>query len=184
MIPTRYAQHRISEEELIALLGPVPGQAQPADPVPVSTERMRAADTGIDIWFKYRILFLLAVAVAYTGKLFFFPEMAVGNFEPGGEAETLARYLQYRAGFVVLISAVYLYSYLKDWYFEQVSLVSLGVGVTALLLDYFNAYVYLSQTPAQWVAGLIALRFMAVFCLLMNAMSARHAPPMPRRLWS
>ncbi len=174
MINSRHAQIRISEEELAALL----------DPVPLSTERARAVAAGVDTWFKYRILFLLSVAVSYASKLIFFPELAVGNFEPGGEAETLTRYLQYRAGFVVLISAVYLYSYLKDWHFEQVSLVCLGVGVTALLLDYFNAYVYLSQTPSQWVAGLIALRFMSVFCLLMNAMSARHAPPMPRRLWS
>jgi hypothetical protein len=73
---------------------------------------------------------------------------------------------------------------LKDRHFEQVSLVVLTVSVTALMLDYFNAYVYLSQTPAQWIAGLITLRFLAIFCLLMNAMSARHAPPMPRRLWS
>ena len=184
MVQTQHAQIRVSEEELIALLGPVPSQTVPVESVPLSTDRVRSAYADVDIWFKYRIFFLLAVAVSYTGKLFFFPELAVGNFEPGVEAETLARYLQYRAGFVVLISAVYLQSYLKDWYFEQVSLVFLGVGVTALLLDYFNAYVYLSQTPTQWIAGLIVLRFLAVFCLLMNAMSARHAPPMPRRLWS
>jgi presenilin-like A22 family membrane protease len=145
---------------------------------------MRVADADIDGWFKYRILFLLAVVVAYTVKLIFLTEMAVGNFESGADAQALSNYLQYRAGFVVLISAVYLYSYLKNWYFEQVSLICLGVGVTALFLDYFNAYTYLSQTPAQWVVGLIALRFMALFCLLMNAMSARHAPPMPRRLWA
>jgi len=184
MIHSHHAQIRISEEELVALLGPVPSQTLSADAVPMSTVRVRVADVGVDMWFKYRILFLLTVAVTYAGKIFFFPELAAGNFEPGGEVETLMRYLQYRAGFIVLISAVYLYSYLKDWHFEQVSLVSLGVGVTALLLDYFNAYVYLSQTPVQWVAGLIALRFMAVFCLLMNAMNARYAPSMPRRLWS
>lgn len=180
MIQTRPAQIRISEEELLALLGPVPRQTTTV----ASAERMPLADVGVDVWFKYRMLFLLAVVVAYTSKLLFFPALAAVNFDLGAGTFSLDRYFQFRAGFVILISAVYLYSYLKDWHFERVSLVFLGVGVTALVLDYFNAYVYLSQTPTQWIAGLIALRFLAIFCLLMNAMSARHAPPMPRRLWS
>ncbi len=79
---------------------------------------------------------------------------------------------------------MYAYSYLRDWYFERVSLVFLAVSVIALVLDYFTAYANLSQTPSHWMVGLIGLRFLAIFCLLMNAMNARHAPPMPRRLWS
>jgi hypothetical protein len=180
MSQTHTAHARITEEELIALLGPAPGQLPPA----VSAERAQLADAGVDTWFKYRMVFLLAVAMTYSAKLLLFPALAITNFDLSASALSLDQYLQYRAGFVILISAVYLYSYLKDWHFEQVSLVFLGVGVTALVLDYFNAYVYLSQTPTQWIAGLIALRFMAIFCLLMNAMNARHAPPAPRRLWS
>jgi len=184
MSQTHLAHIRITEEELIALLGPVPGQTLPDESAPAPSERKLLADSGVDHWFKYRMMFLLLVAMAYTGKLLFFPMLAAGNYEAGIGAETLASYFQYRAGFIILISAVYMYSYLKDWYFERVSLVFLGVGVLALMLDYFNAYVHLSQAPTQWVAGLIALRFLAIFCLLMNAMSARHAPSMPRRLWS
>jgi len=184
MSQTHPAHIRITEEELIALLGPLPGQTPPDESTPVLSERLRLADSGVDSWFKYRMTFLLAVAMAYTGKLLFFPMLAVGNYDVGAGDEALASYFQYRAGFIILISALYIYSYLRDWYFEVVSLAFLGVGVAALMLDYFNAYVYLSQTPTQWVAGLIALRFLAIFCLLMNAMSARHAPSMPRRLWS
>ena len=180
MSQTHTAHTHLTEEELIALLAPVPGQVLPA----VSAERTQLAAAGVDVWFKYRMIFLLAVVVAYTGKLLFFPALVAANFDLGASAVSLDHYFQYRAGFVIVISAVYLYSYLKDWHFEQVSLLVLGVSVTALVLDYFNAYVHLSQTPAQWMAGLIALRFLAIFCLLMNAMSARHAPLMPRRLWS
>jgi len=180
MSQTHTARTRITEEELVALLGPVPSQAMPA----FLAERARLADAGVDGWFKYRMLFLLAVAGMYTGKLLFPPAMVAANFGLGASAFPLDHYFQYRAGFVFFISAAYLYSYLKDWHFERVSLVFFGVGVSALVLDYFNAYVYISQTPTQWVAGLIALRFLAIICLLVNAMSARHAPPMPRRLWS
>ncbi len=82
MINQRPAQIRISEDELIALLGPVPEQSRLGNPVPASIARSWGADVGIDIWFKYRNMFLLAVAVAYTCKLFFFPEMAAANFSP------------------------------------------------------------------------------------------------------
>jgi len=174
------AHARITEEELIALLDPVPDQL----PVVMPDRRVQREAVGVDTWFKYRMVFLLAVAMTYAAKLLFFPALATANFDLGTSALSLNQYLQYRAGFIILISTVYVYSYLKDWHFEQVSLVVLTVSVTALMLDYFNAYVHLSQTPAQWIAGLIALRFLAIFCLLMNAMSARHAPPMPRRLWS
>jgi hypothetical protein len=174
------AHARITEEELIALLGPVAGQL----PVAIPDRLAQREAVGVDTWFKYRMVFLLAVAMTYAAKLLFFPALVTANFDLGTSALSLNQYLQYRAGFVILISAVYVYSYLKDWHFEQVSLVVLTVSVTALMLDYFNAYVHLSQTPAQWIAGLITLRFLAIFCLLMNAMSARHAPPMPRRLWS
>jgi hypothetical protein len=173
-------QTRISEEELMALLGPVPSQVLPAAP----SVQMPLASAGVDAWFKYRMIFLLAVVLSYIVKLLFFPALAAGNFDLSVSNSSLDRYFQFRAGFVILLTGVYTFSYLKDWQFERVSLVFLGVAVMALMLDYFNAYVYISQTPTQWIAGLIALRFLAIFCLLMNAMSARHAPPMPRRLWS
>jgi len=173
-------QTRLSEEELVTLLGPVRSHKQPV----AYAERQPLAGVGVDVWFKYRMIFLLVVVVAFTGKLLFFPALAAANFDLSGSHLTLDRYFQFRAGFITVITGVYLYSYLKDWQFERVSLLVLGVAVTALMLDYFNAYVYLSQTPTQWVTGLIALRFLVIFCLLMNAMSARHAPPMPRRLWS
>jgi hypothetical protein len=143
------------------------------------------ADANTDIGFKYRNLFLLVVVISQVIKLLFFSHLTTGNFELGAlDAEAFERYLVFRACFVIAISAFYLFSYLKNWYFEKVSLLYVGIAITALVMDYFNAYVYLSESPAQWVTGLIALRFMAVFCLLMNALRAQRAPAMPRSLWS
>lgn len=180
MSRTHPKQTRLSEEELVALLGPVRSHKQPVAPA----ERLQMAAANTDVWFKYRMIFLLAVVVAYTSKLLFMPALAASNFELSASHLSLGSYFQFRASFVITVTGIYLYSYLKDWRFEQVSLLVLGVSVTALIFDYFNAYAYLSQTPTQWMTGLIALRFLVIFCLLMNAMSARHAPPMPRRLWS
>ena len=150
----------------------------------MTSERARPANANVDTWFKYRMVYLLMAVMAFILKLLYYPGTTTGQFDAGANTKTLEIYFQYRASFVILISSIYLYSYLKDWHFERVSLAILGISVTALILDYFNAFVYLSQTPSQWVTGLIGLRFLAILCLLMNAMNARHAPPMPRRLWS
>lgn len=139
----------------------------------------------VDTWFKYRNLFLLLVATSQVIKLLFFSHLAIGNFELGAlDVEAFEHYLVFRACFVIAIAAFYLFSYLKDWHFEKVSLLYVGIAITALVMDYFNAYVYLSENPLQWMTGLIALRFLAVGCLLMNALRASRAPTMPRRLWS
>lgn len=161
-------QQLITDEELNALMG----QDSPAK-----------SDT--DVWFKYRNLFLLAVVISQVVKLLFFSHLAIGNFELGAlDPQAFERYLVFRACFVIAISAFYLFSYLKDWHFEKVSLLYVGIALTALVMDYFNAYVYLSETPLQWMTGLIALRFIAVFCLFMNARHAHRAPAMPRHIWS
>lgn len=141
--------------------------------------------SNTDSWFKYRNFFLLVVVISQVVKLLFFSHLAIGNFEIG-KLDPLAfeHYLVFRACFVLTISAIYLFSYLKDWYFEKVSLLYVGIALTALVMDYFNAYVYLSESPMQWITGLIALRFLAVICLFMNAWHAKRAPAMPRTLWS
>jgi uncharacterized membrane protein len=161
-------QPLVTDEELNALM---------SEDAPVTP----CADTG----FKYRNLFLLLVVMSQVIKLLFFSHLAIGNFELGQlDPQAFERYLVFRACFVIAISSFYLFSYLKNWHFEQVSLLYVGIAITALVMDYFNAYVYLSENPMQWMTGLIALRFMAVGCLFMNALHAKRAPVMPRSLWS
>jgi uncharacterized membrane protein len=149
---------------------------------------MRDDASGVsstDTWFKYRNLFLLVVVASQVVKLLFFSHLAIGNFQLGQlDPQAFENYLAFRAFFIIAISTFYLFSYLKNWHFEKVSVLYVGIAITALVMDYFNAYVYLSENPLQWMTGLIALRFMAVGCLLMNALHAHRAPCMPRSLWS
>ncbi len=144
----------------------------------------RPVAVGTDTRFKFRMSFLLAIVSYFIVKLLFFPALVSSNFDTKVSPATLKHYFQMRAGFVAFASMVYLFSYLRDWHFEKIALGFFMVAITALVMDYFNAYVYLSPASAQWVPGLIAARLLAVFCLLMNAMNARHVPPMPRHLWS
>ncbi len=158
----------ITDEELNALLG----EAAPTV-------------SNTDTWFKYRNVFLLVVVISQVIKLLFFSHLTTGNFELGAlDPQAFDRYLVFRACFIIAISTFYIFSYLENWYFEKVSLLFVGIAITALVMDYFNAYVYLSENPVQWMTGLIALRVLAVGCLLINALHSNRAPEMPRQLWS
>ena len=150
----------------------------------MSSDGVSPADANVDTWFKYRMMYLLTVAVMFVLRWLFYPELAVLQFGGGDSDKAIEIYFQYRASFIILMVGIYAYSYMQDWHFERVSMAVLGLSVTALFLDYFNAYVYLGETPKQWIVALTVLRFLVVFCLLMNAVNARHAPKMPRRLWS
>ena len=160
----------LSEEELLAL--------SRWDPEPA------AATERTDRGFKYRIWFLLAVVASYAIKLLLFPDIATSNynFAQHGEAE-MALYFHQRGGFLVFGACVYLYAYLRDWHFEKIAIGFFSAALVALVMDYFNVYQFMKDTPTQAMTALIGLRLLAIYCLYLNAARAKRAPPMPRRLW-
>ncbi len=143
----------------------------------------RVAALNYDRWFKWRMLFLLAVALSYLLKLVFFRDIALANFDiPSDREHAVTTYLNWRIWSASFLVALYLFSYLKRWHFATISWIVVGVATTALVSDYFNVYLLTTATPPQWMSGLLALRFMAIACLLQNAINARRLPPIrPRR---
>lgn len=137
------------------------------------------ADPG----FRYRIWFLLAVVMSYAVKLLLFPDIAASNYDIVRRSEAeLALYFHQRGWFLMLGTAVYLYAYLRDWHFEKVAIGFFSAALVALVLDYFNVYQFMKDTPTQAMTALIGLRLLAIYCLFLNAVRAKRAPPMPRRL--
>ncbi len=131
-----------------------------------------------DRWFKARMFFLLLVASAYLLKLIFFRDMALANFDvPSGREHAVATYLNWRIVSALGLTGLYLFSYLKRWHFATVSWVIAGIAITALISDYLKVYVLMMRDPPQWMFGLLALRFAAIACLLLNAINARRLPP-------
>jgi len=83
-----------------------------------------------DVWFKYRNLFLLVTVISQVIKLLFFSHLAIGNFELGTlDPVAFKHYLAFRACFVIAISYFYLFSYLRDWHFEKVSVLYVGIDL-------------------------------------------------------
>lgn len=167
----------LTDEELQALYAREPAHDTPPGQV--------QPDTAPDRWFKYRMAFLLAVVMSYAVKLLFFPDIAASNYNlpAHGEGE-MARYFHLRGLFLVFGTCLYLYAYLRDWYFEKVAIGFFSAAVVALVMDYFNVYQFMKDTPTQAMTALIGLRLVAVYCLFLNAARSHRAPPMPRRFWS
>jgi hypothetical protein len=158
----------ITNEELSALMAPDSGEAP---------------SNGLG--FRFRNFFLLALVSVQTIRLMFFRHVVVTQFQTEAlDAQTLHRYMEMRGLFIMVISGIYLFSYLKNWYFEKVALLYVGIAITALLMDYLNAYIYFNPQPVHITLSLTMLRLAAIYCLVMNAWYAKQAPAMPRYLWS
>ena len=138
-----------------------------------------------DRWFRVRNLYLLSVIGYYVVKLLFFAEATVARFASNAdEVADLVRYVQLRAVFVIAATLFYVWSYLRNWHFEMVAVVFTVIGLTSLVMDYFNAYMYLHEDAIHLVSWFLVLRALAVVCLALNAINAARAPQMPRTLWS
>jgi len=170
---TEHHKANVSAEELEALQSsPTLAVDEPPSPY------------AVDPWFRYRNAYLLVTIGFYVIKLLFFTEATIANFvmHPD-DKDDLVRYIQLRAVFVVMFTTFYLWSYLKNWKFDKVSLIFAVVSLTSFVMDYFNAYMYLHESAVPLMSWLFVLRLLALVCLGLNAWNAERAPLMPRALW-
>ena len=157
---------RVTDEELRLLLSPAPVDK----------------DAGIDNSFWYRNAFMLCLSIFQTVLLLVFPEEVFRAFGFPEGATDMARYLRMAGWFGVMMTVLYGYSYLWGWEFERVSLICFSVLLTNLAHDFFYIYnINLSVPPSVIIVTI--LRFLAVTFLFVNVLEARHAPPVPQRLW-
>lgn len=149
-------------------------------------ERTLGRDSGAllkyDRWFKYRMIFLLALVCAYLVKLIFFRDIALANFDiPADRVQWITTYINWRVCSAAVVTALYVFSYIRRWHFATISWVVTGIATMALISDYINVYSLVASEPPQWMFGMLALRVAAVGCLVINAINARRLPPRPLR---
>ena len=117
----------LSQAELAQLFGPAP----------------KAPATGVDAGFRYRNAFMMLVVLVHVVRLLFFPDQIYTPFDLSASAmDQLPQYFQYRGLYVLLVAAVYCYSYTKDWYFDRVALVVFAMASSSLSADFFNIYAF------------------------------------------
>ncbi len=147
------------------------------------TPQERKLLNGADPGFKLRNRFLLATVLFFIVKLVFFSEHTSHDFNVPADVRDLRPYLQYRGIFILLSSVLYVFSYVRDWHFERVSLVVCAMSFTGLVMDFFNVYSLMQGPLPIHVLGLIFLRIAGIYVLWINAIRADRAPPLPRSFW-
>lgn len=147
------------------------------------TPQERKLLKGADAGFTLRNRFLLLLVISFVAKLLLFHEQTSLdlNIPPG--LRDLRPYLQYRGFFILITATIYYFSYIRDWHFERVSLVLCTVAFTGLVMDFFNVYSWIQGPVSPLVLGFIGLRLAGIYALLMNAIRADRAPPLPRSFW-
>jgi hypothetical protein len=159
----------LTQEELDALLTP----------------REKQALLGVDNGFRWRHIFLAVLCTGFIVRLLFFPEIAASYFDfPGPELGRKVVYLQMRGWLILVGASVYLFSYLRDWYFPKVSLVIFAMSLSSLCLDLINIYAYTYEGTPKFVTAMILLRLAAVYLLFLSAIRSSRLPPMPRGFFS
>lgn len=156
--------------------------SRPPDSSAHAPFRPSAADH--DGWFVWRILLALWITLAIAVKVLLLRESTLASFAPpaGGE-QALDTYIAVRGLVVLGFICVYLYSYLRDWHFRVVAWVFVVLPIGGLVLDWFQAWSFIVPAARQQVPEQIGLRLVVIGCLLLNALNAHRAPPMPRSIW-
>ena len=158
----------VSDEELALLTGPLK-KAQPS---------------GVDRGFKYRNMVLLGLIVMFTVRNLFFPEGALSYSRLNLASPHVLQAFQLRAFLALLVAAIYVHSYLKDWHFERVGLVTCGFVSGIFVRDLATGFV-VDQAPFSPLAIFeITARVVCIYCLLTNALRDNRAPSMPRHFLS
>ncbi len=147
------------------------------------TPQERTGLKGADRGFKLRHRFLLVTVLFFTTQLLFFPAQAQLNLNLYTDVRDLRTYFQYQGIFILLASGIYLLSYLRDWYFERVALFMCAISFTTLVMDFFNVFSWIHGPISMQVIAVIILRMACIYSLLINAIRADRAPPLPRTFW-
>mgnify|MGYP003395048235 CR=1 FL=1 len=163
-----------------AMRKPVVSEAEMAQ---LLTPQERKLLKGADPGFRLRDLFLFVVIFFFTVRLLFFPAHIQLGLNISTDVSDLQPYLQYRGIFLLIVSTVYLLSYLRDWYFERVALFICAMAFTGLVMDFFNVYSWIQGPIPTSVLVLILLRIACTYALLINAIRADRAPPLPRSIF-
>ena len=148
------------------------------------TPQERKLLQGEDKGFRYRHIFLTVAMLILIVRLVFFSATVGDSFNVQPGMHDLAMYFQYRGLYVLLTSAVYVLSYVRDWYFERVAMVILTMAIFGWAVDLLNVYSLLKDPTSPSAILFFVLRLAIIACLFMNAIRAKRAPLAPRGFWS
>jgi hypothetical protein len=140
---------------------------------------------GVDHFYKWRHAFLCLAGVVISLRLGLYSEQAVPltSFLHLLGIDSF-KYMGFRVGYVVITFALYVFSYLRDWFFPQVAMLVFALALGSLITDGLSFYVFYQNGLPFYALAFLAVRVLVVVTLFYNAMNVHRAPAMPRHFFS
>ncbi len=140
---------------------------------------------GVDHFFKWRHAFLCLAGVVFLLRLVLDFEQALPltSFHHLLGIDTF-KYIGFRGMYVVTAFALYVFSYLRGWFFPQVAMIVFGMALGGFITDGLSFYIFYQHGLPAYVLAFLALRVLVVVALFYNAMNVHRAPAMPRHFFS
>ena len=140
---------------------------------------------GVDHFYKWRHAFFCVTIGIFLIHLVFYTERAVPltSFLHLLGIDT-SKYIGFRVVYVAITFALYVFSYLRDWFFPQVAMIIFGLALGGFITDCLSFYVTYQNGLPAYALAFLAVRVMVVVALFYNAMNVHRAPAMPRHFFS
>lgn len=140
---------------------------------------------GVDRYFKWRHAFLSVMVVVFVVRLLFFHDQVLNLSVIFNNLGIDTRnYLNFRSVYLITCASLYAVSYVRNWFFPQISMIAFALALGGLVTDALNFFAFYKGVLPQGIGIVVFLRCSVVVCLFYNAIHAHRAPAMPRHFWS
>jgi hypothetical protein len=137
----------------------------------------------IDRFFPVRFWLLVVIVGVFLYRLLFDTDRTAHflSTDPQ-EIQRLMSFLYFRGWFILVMSIIYAYSYLKSRYFGIISFAIIIIVMVNFSFDLFGIYHDLFDKPPRQLTLLILIRFVAMYCIYCNLSNYQNLPPSSDRL--
>ena len=137
----------------------------------------------IDKFFPVRFWALTAIVAIFAYRLLFDTENTARFLSSDPlEVKRLMSFLYFRGWFILVMTGIYLYSYLKSRYYGITSFAVLLLVIVNFAFDLVSVYHDLLDKPPRQLTLLIMIRLIAMFCLYLNLTHYQNLPAPRDRL--
>jgi hypothetical protein len=137
----------------------------------------------VDKFFPVRFWLLALLIAIFTYRLLLNIENTAHFLSSDPlEINRLMGFLYFRGWFVLVLSTLYVYSYLKSWYYGIISFAVMLIVVVNFSFDLFSIYHDLFDKPPKQLTFLIMARLLAMFCIYLNLTHYKNLPSPRDRL--
>jgi hypothetical protein len=143
----------------------------------------KKAHHQIDNFYPLRFWYIVIIAFFYAFNLLLTPGEVASRLaiEPV-EIARLTKYIYFRGWFIIIITAIAAYAYLRDRYFNIIIFCMFLIGSMNFIFDFFTVYYGQIGTPTNLLTAIIMLRLSVILVVFVSIKNLSRIPEKKDRL--